>query len=131
MSAPRPPPGPTPSGASSATARRGPSGRGSTSTHSSAPAATTVSARSGASRPVREEIVERDPQRRLTYTLLSGLPLRDYRAEIDVTPADDGAAIRWHTTFRPKVPGMGWLYRKALEGRTREFVDGLARASAG
>jgi uncharacterized protein YndB with AHSA1/START domain len=80
---------------------------------------------------VREEIVEREPRRRLTYTLLSGLPLRDYRAEIDVEPADGGAAIRWHTTFRPKLPGMGWVYRRALEGRTREFVDGLARASAG
>jgi len=80
---------------------------------------------------VREEIVERDPGRRLTYTLLSGLALRDYRAEIDVTPGPDGTAIRWHTTFRPKIPGMGWIYRRALEKATRQFVDGLTRAAAG
>ena len=79
---------------------------------------------------VREEIVERDPNRRLTYSLLSGLALRDYRAEIDLTPAATGTAIRWHTTFRPKVPGSGWIYRRELDKRTRAFVDGLARAAA-
>jgi uncharacterized protein YndB with AHSA1/START domain len=78
---------------------------------------------------VREEIVERDPGRRLTYTLLSGLALRDYRAEIDLTPVPGGTAIRWHTTFTPKVPGAGWIYRRALDRITREFVDGLVGAS--
>jgi uncharacterized protein YndB with AHSA1/START domain len=79
---------------------------------------------------VREEIVERAPGRRLTYALLSGLALRDYRAEIDLTPRPDGTEIRWHTTFRAKVPGMGWIYRRALDRITRRFVDGLARAAA-
>ena len=79
---------------------------------------------------VREEIVERDAPHRLTYALLSGLALRDYRAQIDLTPRPDGTAIRWHTTFRPKVPGSGWIYRRALDRITREFVEGLVRASA-
>jgi hypothetical protein len=79
---------------------------------------------------VREEIVERDDRRRLTYALLSGLALRDYRAEIDLTPGPEGTAIRWHTTFKPKVPGSGWIYRRALDRITREFVDGLVRASS-
>ncbi len=80
---------------------------------------------------VREEIVEREERRRLTYALLSGLALRDYRAEIDLVPSSDGTAIRWHTTFRPKVPGSGWIYRRALDRITRQFVDGLTRAAAG
>ena len=79
---------------------------------------------------IREEIVERDAERRLTYALLSGLALRDYRAEIDLTPGPGGTAIRWHTTFRPKVPGSGWIYRRTLDRITREFVDGLVRASS-
>jgi uncharacterized protein YndB with AHSA1/START domain len=78
---------------------------------------------------IREEIVEREPDRRLTYALRSGLALRDYRAEIDITPSTTGTAIRWHTTFRPKVPGSGWLYRRVLDRMTREFVDGLVKAS--
>lgn len=79
---------------------------------------------------VREEIVERVPGRRLTYVLLAGLAVRDYRAEIDLTPADGGTGIRWHTTFMAKVPGSGWLYRRALDRATRQFVDGLVAESA-
>jgi uncharacterized protein YndB with AHSA1/START domain len=76
---------------------------------------------------IREEVVVAEPDRRLAYTLLSGLALRDYRAEIDLEPGPEGTAIRWHTTFRPKVPGSGWLYRRSLAKVTRQFVDGLAR----
>jgi len=75
---------------------------------------------------VREEIVERRPPERLTYVLLGGLALKDYRAEIDLRPAGPGTEIRWHTTFRAKVPGAGWIYRRALERITKEFVAGLA-----
>lgn len=79
---------------------------------------------------VREEIVERVPERRLTYTLLAGLAVRDYRAQIDLTPAGSGTEIRWHTTFSAKVPGTGWIYRRALDRATRSFVDGLVRHAA-
>ena len=79
---------------------------------------------------VREEIVERRRERRLSYILLSGLPLRDYRAEIDLTPHPDGTEIRWHTVFRAQVPGMGGLYRRGLAKVTRRFVDGLAQHAA-
>lgn len=78
---------------------------------------------------VREEIVERKQEKRLSYELLGGLAVRDYRAEIDLAPSPEGRGteIRWHTTFRPKVPGSGWLYHRALKKATRQFVDGLAR----
>ncbi len=79
---------------------------------------------------VREEIVEFVPERRLTYTLLAGLALRDYRAEIDLAPAPEGSRVRWHTTFRAKVPGTGAIYLKALTTATRQFVDGLAAHAA-
>lgn len=75
---------------------------------------------------MREKIVEIVPDRRFSYALLAGLPLRDYRADIDLTPADGGTDIHWHTTFRAKVPGMGWLYRRALQRITERFAQGLA-----
>lgn len=79
---------------------------------------------------VREEIVERRRGSRLSYVLLSGLPLRDYRADIDLTPRGDGTHIHWHTSFESKVPGMGGLYRRGLAKVTRRFVDGLAEHAA-
>lgn len=79
---------------------------------------------------VREQIVQSQPERRLSYTLLAGLALRDYRADVDLTPTPTGGTeIRWHTTFRPKVPGTGRLYRTALHNATQQFVDGLASAA--
>jgi len=77
----------------------------------------------------REELVELVPGRRLSYVLLSGLPLRGYRADIDLTPNGTGTEIRWHSTFRPKVPGTGWLYRVALTRFIRRCANGLAAAT--
>jgi len=78
---------------------------------------------------VRERIVERIPGERFAYVLISGLAVRDYRAEVDLEPSGQGTIMRWHTTFRPKFPGTGWVYRRALGTATRNFVDGLAEFS--
>ncbi|HTU14500.1 MAG TPA: SRPBCC family protein [Solirubrobacterales bacterium] len=80
---------------------------------------------------VREEIVERLPDRRLTYVMLSGLAVKEYRAVVEVEPAPGGCELRWHTTFKPKFPGTGWIYRSALTKVTRRFADGLAAQSEG
>jgi len=60
----------------------------------------------------REEIVELVPERRLSYVLLSGLPLRGYRADVDIAPAaSGGAVIDWRASFEPKHFGTGWFWR--------------------
>jgi len=74
----------------------------------------------------REQLVELVPGRRLSYVLLSGLPLRDYRADVDLTPDSTGTDIRWRSTFRPKIPGTGWLYRLVLTRFIQRCANGLA-----
>ena len=78
----------------------------------------------------RERLVELVPGRRLSYALLSGLPLRDYRADVDLTPANGGTDIRWHSTFSARRPGTGWLYRLLLGRFIRDTVRGLAAHAA-
>ena len=78
---------------------------------------------------VREEIVEREPPRRLSYALLSGLPLRDYRAVVELAPAGTGTRIRWSASFVPGRPGTGWIYRLVLSRIFRGMVSGLAAAA--
>lgn len=80
---------------------------------------------------MREEIVELVPGRRFSYSLISGLPVRDYRADIDLEPDAGGTRIRWHTSFDSRLPGMGWLIRRRLDGITERFVNGLAERAAG
>jgi Polyketide cyclase / dehydrase and lipid transport len=77
----------------------------------------------------RERVVECRPGEVFSYVLESGLPLRDYRAVITLTPAAGGTSINWRSTFRPKVPGSGRLYRRELGKFIMETVDGLAVAA--
>lgn len=74
----------------------------------------------------REEIVEYDPPRRLAYTILSGQPVRNYLAEVDLTPADGGTAIVWRARFDPLIPGSGpvmrWFLSRILGGFARRLA---------
>jgi hypothetical protein len=78
----------------------------------------------------RERVVERVPGRRFSYELVSGLPLRGYRANIDLTPDGDGTIIRWHSSFTARIPGTGWFYRRVLDSFLRRCAEGLAAHAA-
>jgi hypothetical protein len=73
-----------------------------------------------------DTIVELAPDRRFSYTHTSNLPIRDYRADVDLQPTEEGTAIRWRSSFVAKVPGTGWLLRRALDRFIGEMTDGLA-----
>jgi hypothetical protein len=74
--------------------------------------------------------VECRPGEVFAYVLEAGLPLRGYRAVVTMTPTDAGTLIRWVSTFRAKVPGTGWLYRRELGKFIGRTVEGLATAAA-
>ncbi len=58
---------------------------------------------------VREEIIELMPNRFMAYTLLSGLPMRDYRGETTLEPLPNGGTrITWQSSFLG-VSGNGWF----------------------
>jgi uncharacterized protein YndB with AHSA1/START domain len=82
----------------------------------------------------REEIVHYDPPRRLSYTILSGQPVRNYRADVDLTPVDGGTHIRWSSRFEPAVPGTGaamrWYLRRIIAGFTRRLARSAERESS-
>jgi hypothetical protein len=74
----------------------------------------------------RDEIVELVPDRRFSYRHTSNLPIRDYHADVDLEPTPQGTAIRWVSSFNPKLPGTGWLLRRALDGFVAQLAHGLA-----
>jgi hypothetical protein len=78
----------------------------------------------------RERVVTCRPGVAFAYELEKGVPLRDYRAVITLTPAaGGGTSITWRSTFRPKVPGTGGIYRRELGKFIRRTVEGLAQAT--
>jgi Polyketide cyclase / dehydrase and lipid transport len=74
----------------------------------------------------RDQVAEAIPGRRFSYLHLSGLPVRDYRGDVDLEPTGNGTTIRWHISFTPTVPGTGWLWRWGIGRFVKQSAQGLA-----
>jgi hypothetical protein len=62
--------------------------------------------------------------------LLSGLPLRDYRAEVDlVQTSREATTIVWRASFNPKYFGTGWFGRLFIKAVLATTAKQLAVAS--
>jgi Polyketide cyclase / dehydrase and lipid transport len=75
---------------------------------------------------LREEVTEFEPPSRYGYRLLSGLPVRDYRAQVVLSDAADGTGIHWHSEFDARFPGTGGLVRRSLQRAVRDVAGRLA-----
>jgi hypothetical protein len=74
-----------------------------------------------------EEVVELIPDRRLSYVLVSGMPFRDYRADVDLAPLPEGGtSIRWQSSFYAKYPGTGWFWRMVMSRVLQSTAERLA-----
>ena len=80
----------------------------------------------------REEVVEWEPPAHIGYVILSGVPVKNYRADIwlEEKTAPEGSSvttvIAWSGSFDPKVPGTGPLMRTVL----RAIISRFARRAA-
>ena len=75
-----------------------------------------------------EEVVELVPDRRVAYLLISGLTFRDYRAQVELTPAADGGTdIQWSNSFTTTIPGTGWFFRAFMQRVFDTMTPQLAR----
>jgi uncharacterized protein YndB with AHSA1/START domain len=77
----------------------------------------------------REEVTEFDPPVRFGYKLLSsGLPVKDYDAEITLAEATDGGTdIGWRSQFNGRFPLVGGLVRRNLQRFMEDAAARLAR----
>jgi uncharacterized protein YndB with AHSA1/START domain len=86
------------------------------------------SRRYGLRRPVSiEKILDAEEGRRLAYTVIGGIPVRNYRAEVTLTPAAGGTQIRWAASFDQTVAGR--LVYRSLRRAYPEIVASLAAAA--
>ncbi len=74
----------------------------------------------------REQITEYDAPVHMAYTILSGIPVRGYHADVDLRADDTGTTISWTAAFEPKIPGTGALLAAVL----KRTVLGYTRAAA-
>ncbi len=78
----------------------------------------------------REEVLTWDPSTHLAYTILSGFPVRNYRADVTLSPDAGGTRILWAATFDELVPGTARLTELMLRRMIGGFASGLARYAA-
>jgi len=74
----------------------------------------------------REELVVLEPDRRLGYTPLSGLPTRHHEAFVELADDRGGTTITWTERFEARR-GTGHLLRWFLSRFVQRCADGLAR----
>ena len=59
----------------------------------------------------REQVTELIPDQKLSYVLLSGLPLRNYQAVVQLSSPESGITlISWTASFQCSY-GTGWFWR--------------------
>ena len=84
--------------------------------------------RYGLRRPVSvEKILDAEEGRRLAYTVIAGIPVRNYRAEVTLAPAPGGTRIRWAASWDRTLAGR--LVHRSLRGVYPQIVADLARAA--
>lgn len=60
-----------------------------------------------------ERLVDVEPGRRMTYTVIGGLPVRNYLAEVVLTPTGEGTHVRWTADWDRTLLGRV-VHRKLL-----------------
>jgi Polyketide cyclase / dehydrase and lipid transport len=75
----------------------------------------------------RELVTDVEPDRAVGYRLLSGLPLRNYRARVELTPDGEGTVIHWRSTFERATPGTTWFYVLFFRRFLQDTAERVAR----
>jgi uncharacterized protein YndB with AHSA1/START domain len=71
-----------------------------------------------------EKILEIDAPSRIVYIVMRGIPVKNYRAEVTLTPNDtSGTSIRWAATWENTL--MGRLVHRKLQTIYRQVMDAL------
>lgn len=79
--------------------------------------------------PMREEVVAYDRPRRFSYTVLSGLPVRDHLGTVELTPDDGGTRIVYAVRTTPTLPLAGGAVVLAIKQGIRSLLNGVQKES--
>jgi uncharacterized protein YndB with AHSA1/START domain len=74
-----------------------------------------------------ERVLAVEPGRRMEYSVIRGIPVRNYRAEVTLTPTADGTHIRWAATWDATV--LGRIVRRKLRQVYPDIVARLVAAA--
>src|SRR5689334_3855019 len=74
-----------------------------------------------------EKVLEAERARRLVYTVVEGIPVRNYRAEVTLSPEAEGTHIRWTASWDRTLPGR--VVHRSLRAIYPDVVGRLIAAA--
>jgi uncharacterized protein YndB with AHSA1/START domain len=78
---------------------------------------------------MREEVTDVVPNERVSYRLLSGFPLLDYRSQTTLEKTASGTRIVWESSFHPEYPLTAWYWRRLMTWVLERLVRSLAQTA--
>lgn len=79
--------------------------------------------------PMREEVIAYEMPSRFSYTVLSGLPVRDHVGTVELAANGNGTRIVYAVRTQPTVPVVGGVVVAVVKQAIKGLIDGVARES--
>jgi len=79
--------------------------------------------------PMREEVLTYEEPSRFSYTLLSGLPLRDHVGTVELSPRDSGTKVVYAVRTTPTVPLVGGVAVAFVKFGITQLLNGITAES--
>lgn len=79
--------------------------------------------------PMREEVIAYERPHRFSYTVLSGLPVRDHVGTVELTPSDGGTRIVYAVRTTPTVPVGGFAVVAGVKQGIKTLLNGVIKES--
>ena len=79
--------------------------------------------------PLREEVVEYEPNKRFVYKLLSGAPLKDHVGTVQLIEAATGTHIVYDIRTTPRIPIVGRAVVAITRTAVKQLLDGIVKES--
>ncbi|HEV7400402.1 MAG TPA: SRPBCC family protein [Solirubrobacterales bacterium] len=78
---------------------------------------------------LREEVIAYEEPSRFSYTLLSGLPVRDHVGTVELTPNGSGTRMVYAVKTQPTVPVVGAVVVAAVKQGVKGLIGGVVAES--
>src|SRR5215468_3796841 len=77
--------------------------------------------------PMREEVIAYEAPSRFSYTVLSGLPVRDHVGTVELHPKDGGTEIVYALKTIPTPSLIGPVFMPILKKAIRDLIAGVSK----
>jgi uncharacterized protein YndB with AHSA1/START domain len=79
--------------------------------------------------PMREEVIAYEAPSRFSYTVLSGLPVRDHVGTVELTADGGGTKMVYSLRTQPTLPVVGPVVIAAIKQAIKGLIGGVAKES--